>query len=456
MYVSNIKKMLDASGIQIGTRIKITAGSKTTEGLLMPTADDSAKDIITLKLDSGYNMGMMVTKDAIIEKSKNNTAKDIISEEKLELGKLKSKGSLSFDTKKPKASLIATGGTISSRVDYKTGAVYMLMEPEEILKTTPELKDIINLTSILSPFRMASEDMTFKEWAKIAKLTEKELNSGIEGLIVTHGTDTLHYTSAALSFMLKDLYKPVALVGAQRSPDRASFDGSMNLLCAARYVKDNIAEVAVVMHATMNDDYCLINRGTKVRKMHTSRRDAFRPINTQPLGTVYSCGKLDIIDKNYRKRDNSKDVVADTRFEEKTAMISIYPGINPEILDWHIDKGYRGIVLQTTALGHAPMEPLDTKASWKKSLERAQDENMTIISASQTLYGSTHPHVYRSAVEMEKRGVIFAKDMLPETAYIKLGCVLGRTQDKQEIKDLMLTNLAGEFAEKIVPNSFLY
>ena len=456
MYAGKLKKILEAKGIDIGTRIAVADSRIKIEGILMPGTDDSAEDILTLKLDSGYNTGILVTENTAISLSGKKTQDDIISEEKLELGKAKSKGTLSFDTKKPKTSLIATGGTISSRVDYKTGAVNMLMEPEEILRTTPELKNIINLTSILSPFRMASEDMTIKEWAKLAKLAEKELNRGIEGLIVTHGTDTLHYTSAALSFMLENLGKPIALVGAQRSPDRASFDGAINLICAARYAACDIAEVAVVMHATMNDDYCLINRGTKVRKMHTSRRDAFRPINTQPIGTVYPCGKLDIIDSNHRKRDNSLDVRADTRFEAKTAMINIHPGISPEILDWHIDKGYRGVILQTTALGHVPMEPLDKNMSWKKSLERASDEGVTIVSASQTLYGSTHPHVYRSAVEMEKRDVIFAKDMLPETAYVKLSCILGRTQDKVEIKDLMLRNLAGEFSEKILPQSFLY
>ncbi|NOQ55595.1 MAG: Glu-tRNA(Gln) amidotransferase subunit GatD [Nanohaloarchaea archaeon] len=427
-----------------------------TEGILLPNAEDSASDIITLKLDNGYNIGIKITESITLEKSKTSTADDLISEENYELGKKRDIKTIVFDKKKPKAALIATGGTISSRVDYKTGAVYMLMEPEEILTTTPELKNIINLASILSPFKIASEDMTPSEWQDIAKLVAKELNDGAEGVIVTHGTDTLHYTAAALSFMLPNLKKPVALVGAQRSPDRASFDGAMNLVCAARYITGDIAEVAVVMHATMDDDYCLINRGTKVRKMHTSRRDAFRPINTLPIGTIYACGKLDIINNDYRTRDNKQKTVADTRFEKKIAMINIYPGIDPEILDWHIDKGYKGIVLNTTALGHVPMDTLDKDLSWKKVLMRARDKNLTIISASQTLYGTTHAHVYRCAVEMEKLGVIFAKDMLPETAYVKLGCILGRTKDKEKIKELMLTNLAGEFSEKIVPKSFLY
>ncbi|MEA3229498.1 MAG: Glu-tRNA(Gln) amidotransferase subunit GatD [archaeon] len=451
MYSTKIRQLLKNNEIDTGDRIKIIKDSTAVEGILLPKTGETGHDIINIKLDSGYNIGTSITKTVAISKPRGK--KEQISGQKSEKKVIES---LSFDPKKPKASLIATGGTISSKVDYKTGAVYMLMEPEEILQTTPELKDIINLTSILSPFKIASEDMAPKEWQMIAKLAEKELNSGNEGVMVTHGTDTLHYTSAALSFMLQDLYKPVALVGAQRSPDRASFDGSINLLCAARYMTKDIAEVAVIMHASMNDDYCLINRGTKVRKMHTSRRDAFRPVNSEPIGNIYGCGKLDIIDKGYRKRDNKKQVIADTRFEKKIAMLNIYPGISPGILDWYIDKGYKGIVLQTTALGHVPMDPIDRKDSWKKVIARAKEEDVTLISASQTLYGSTHPHVYRSAVEMQGAGVIFAKDMLPETAYVKLGCVLGRTGNRQEIRDLMLTNLAGEFSGNIVPKSFLY
>ena len=288
MSKENVKQILKTKGIEIGTRLKLTNNKKTTEGLFLPNTTDTESDIITLKLDSGYNVGLKVTKDTKIEKSENKTDKEIISEEKYELGKSKDTTIITFDPKKPKVSLIATGGTISSRVDYKTGAVTMLMEPQEILKTTPELKNIINLTSILSPFKLASEDMTPKQWIEIVKQAEKELNDGAVGVIVTHGTDTLHYTAAALSFMLPNLKRPIAVVGAQRSPDRASFDGAMNLVCASRYVTDKIAEVAVVMHATMNDTYCLINRGTKVRKMHTSRRDAFRPINSLAIARINS------------------------------------------------------------------------------------------------------------------------------------------------------------------------
>lgn len=438
MYSKDIDQILKSQKISVGDRIKF----RDSEGILMPRPSIGDPNNIVLKLDSGYNVGIKYKKGDKIEKVERAVAK---------LGAAP-KGLLSFDKTKPPISLIATGGTISSRVDYKTGGVFFLMEPEEILRTTPELQEFVNIKSIKSPFRIASEDMTPKEWQEIAKSATKELNSDSRGVIITHGTDTLHYTSAALSFMLRNLNKPVAVVGAQRSPDRGSFDGVMNLVCASHYCLSDITEVAIVMHGTTNDDYCLINRGTKVRKMHTSRRDAFRPINDFPIGKIWPDGKLDIINENYRRRNEGK-VIADTKFEEKVAQVAVYPGANSEIIDFYVKKGFRGIMMQTTALGHVPWVG---KNSWEPAVRNAIKSGVVLVSASQTLYGSTHPHVYRTLIEMEQAGVIFAKDMLPEVAYVKLGWVLGHTKDAKKAREMMLTNYAGEISERIVDETFLY
>ncbi len=441
MYSKEFEQILKSKKIAVGDRIKID----DFEGILMPRPDVGDTNNIVLKLDSGYNVGIKFKKGAKVEKIEHLTTNAGTAP----------RGNLSFDKSEPPISLIATGGTISSRVDYKTGGVFMLMEPDEILRTTPELRDFVNIKSIKSPFRIASEDMSHIEWQELAKEAAKELNSDARGVIITHGTDTLHYTSAALSFMLRNLNKPVAVVGAQRSPDRGSFDGAMNLACAARYCLSDIAEVAIVMHGTTNDDYCLINRGTKVRKMHTSRRDAFRPINALPLGKIWPDGKLDVIDGNYRARNDDK-VIADTKFEEKVAQVAVYPGADPSIIDFYVKKRFRGIVMQTTALGHVPWDTINPKKSWKKSVENAIKSGVVLVSASQTIYGSTHPHVYRTLIEMGEAGVIFAKDMLPEVAYIKLGWVLGHTKDAKQAREMFLTNCAGEISERIVDETFLY
>ena len=184
---------------------------------------------------------------------------------------------------------------------------------------------------------------------------------------------------------------------------------------------------------------------------------------TLPIGKIWPDGKLDIIDGNYRARnetecnaENKCKVTADTKFEEKVAQVAVYPGADPSIIDFYVKKGFRGIVMQTTALGHVPWDTIDVKKSWKIAINNAIKSGVVLVSASQTLYGSTHPHVYRAAIEMNEAGVIFAKDMLPEVAYVKLGWVLGHTKDTKKAREMFLTNCAGEISERLVDETFLY
>ncbi|MBW6451285.1 MAG: Glu-tRNA(Gln) amidotransferase subunit GatD [DPANN group archaeon] len=440
MSSQQLKKILDDLKIVIGSKIVVKTKDTIYEGILMPRSELSDQNTIVMKLDNGYNVGILYTKDVSIQASKTKAIVRTLGKQKQVNQK--------FDPKKPKISLVSTGGTISARVDYKTGGVYFLMDPEEILSGVPELKDIINLDSIKSPFKVGSEDMSPKDYIVLAKTIAKELNSGADGVIVTHGTDTLHYTSAALSFMLRDLSKPVALVGAQKSSDRSSFDGAINLICAARYVASDMAGVAVVMHGSLNDDYCLVTPGTKVRKMHTSRRDAFRPINALPIAKIWHDGKCEIIDKAYKKKSDSK-VTLDAKFEDKVAIVHTYPGAKTDILDFYVANRYKGIVIGATALGHVP-------SSWLSSLKKMIDAGISVVIASQTLYGSTHPHVYRQLIELDNIGVIFVKDMLPEVAYIKLGWVLAHVTKSDDVKKMMLENYAGEFTTCLTLNMFLY
>lgn len=406
---------------------------------------------VVLKLDNGYNIGIRFDKKMILKKTGPFAKLGAIP-----TVKLRNKQGL------PEVSLIATGGTIGTHVDYRTGGVFMCRTPEEIIATAPDLENVVNLKGVHRPFTIASEDMNYTHWQQIADLVAKELNKGRRGVIVTHGTDTLHFTSAALSFMLKNLTKPVAIIGAQRSPDRGSFDGILNLMCGGCYVgHSNIGEVAVVMHGSSSDDFCLAHRGTKVRKMHSSRRDAFRSINELPLAKIWSNGKIETMNENHRKFEDKK-VEADTAFEPKVAIVKFYPNSDPEIIDFYADKDYKGIVIEATGLGHVATgesgtteNELTKSLSWIPHIKSAVNRGIVVVITTQTLYGRVHPFVYRNLRLLYEAGVVFGEDMLPETAYIKLGWLLAHEKDSEKVKNLMLMNHAGEISAETDYRTFL-
>ena len=444
MYSKPVESLLEKAGAKPGARIRVTEGKRVSEGVLMPRSDAGDSSCIVLKLDSGYNTGIAVGPKSKVEVLEGGAVLERFATARR-----------SYDPRLPAVSLIATGGTISSRVDYRTGGVHMLMSPEEILAQVPELASVVNLRSVLSPFRMASEDMGGAEWCALAGAVAKELNDGSRGVMVTHGTDTLHYTSAALSFMLKGLCKPVAVVGAQRSPDRASFDGAMNLLCASHYAVGNIAEVSVVMHGSSSDDYCLAVPGTKARKMHSSRRDSFRSINALPFARVWPDGATEFLRKDFHSRCDC-GVVADAVFERKTALLKVVPGASAELLDYLADKGYRGVVLEATGLGHVPTSPSDSKYGWLPSVEKAVESGMVVAVSSQCIYGRVHPFVYSNARRLHAAGAVFCGDMLAETAYVKLGWLLGHKEfSAQDVGRKMVENVAGELNPRLAEEDFL-
>ncbi|MEM5868646.1 MAG: Glu-tRNA(Gln) amidotransferase subunit GatD [Candidatus Aenigmatarchaeota archaeon] len=343
-------------------------------------------------------------------------------------------------------SILSTGGTIASRVDYKTGGVYASLSSKEIIAQVPEIENIATIRA-REVMQVMSEDIKPKDWKIIANEVVKEINSDADGVIITHGTDTMHYTSAALSFMLKNLKKPVVLVGAQRSSDRGSSDAFINLICASHFItKSDVAEVCIVMHENMNDDSCIAIRGCRARKMHTSRRDAFKPINDLPIARIYPDGKIEMISKNYRKREDDKPyVVLDDKLEEKVALIKMYPGVDSRIIDFYIKNGYKGFVIEATGLGHVSTIG---KYSMLEKIKKAIAKNIPVVITSQCLYGRVHPTIYANLRKLSKIGCIFAEDMLPEVAYIKLMYALAHGNSSDEVKEIMLTNLANEISER--------
>ena len=422
---------MKVSNAKPGDYVEIHLSRLIYEGILLESSE-TERDIILLKLDSGYNIGF--NKKDILEIKlikKNNKV-----EEKSEIIK---------DSEKPNIAMIITGGTIAARLNPRKGGVDWLDTPESLFKFYPQLFEKVNVLKIEVPFMKASEDMDFKDWKEIAKIAQTLLNdSNIKGIIITHGTDFLHYTSAALSFFLRNLNKPVVITYSQRSIDRASSDANLNLRCAALAAISDIAEVMIVGHSSANDDFCNAISGVKVRKLHTSRRDAFKPVNQKPFAEIYPDKIIKVSD--YRLRNSSK-VKLDCKYNDKVALVKVYPGQDPSILDYYKKKGYLGIVLEMSGLGHVPTNR--ARNSWTKKLKEIQDKGFIVCATSQCIFGRVDPFVYSNGRELLKTGVIYLEDMLSETALVKLGWVLGKTKEKEEIKRLMLKNFSGEFNERL-------
>lgn len=424
-----------------GDKVKIITDEKVYEGILMPRAKILDPEFTILKLSHGYNIGISNSRIKSV---------DVLKEYKQKpetYTKIKQKKGL------PNISILSFGGTISSKVDYVTGGTYADYTAEDFAAMLPEIKEIANIKA-RKVMGIMSEDFGFSVWKKIAEEIIKEFKSGADGVVVSQGTDTLHFSTSAVSFFLKGLTKPVVFTASQRSIDRGSSDAFMNLVCAVNAAASSgIAEVVTCMHGTINDDYCLLIRGTKVRKMHTSRRDAFRPINDLPIAKVFYDGKIDIINEDFNKVSEGTPEL-DAKYEKRTALINVYPGMDPEIIDFYIDKGYRGIVLAATALGHVPTE--DSEGNLIPKIKKAISKGITIVIASQTLYGRVHAYVYSNLRKLSiGLNCIFVEDMMPETAYVKLAWALAHSKNSEETKELMQKNIAGEVTKRSIEKTFL-
>ena len=428
----------ELKGMKPGDHVKVELIKYDYEGTLLETSQDE-KGLLLLKLKSGYNIGFI--------------RKDILNVKLLKKAEEKDKKETEIKTSKdkPNVAMIITGGTIAARLNPKKGGVDWLTDPSSLFKYYPGLFEIVNIVKVEVPFMKASEDMDYKDWQKIAKTCENLLNDGnIQGVIITHGTDFLHYTSSALSFFLKNLNKPVVLTYSQRSIDRASSDANLNLQCSALASISDIAQVMLVGHATTNDDYCYAMPGTKVRKLHSSRRDAFKVVNGKPYAKIDTEKNSVQIISDYKRRGTSKKVLVDDSYEEKVALVKIYPGQDSKILDFYVKEKYKGIVLEMSGLGHTPT--MRARNGWTKKLSEIQKKGMIICATTQCINGRVDPLVYSNGRELLETGIIYLEDMLSETALVKLGWVLGHknwAKDKKKIEEMMLKNIAGELSERL-------
>lgn len=427
MSYSNLAfNILRKSGAEEGDHIVIETDNRVFEGILMPHHEFSDPNVVVIKLRSGYNIGVRVSED-----TKITTIRKVEKKEK----HLKKRET---HAEKKDVAIIGTGGTIASYVDYRTGAVHPALTAEELVSAVPEIAEICNVQAKVL-FSIFSENMTVEKWQAIAEAVADRMREGAEGCIIPHGTDTMGYTAAALSFMFENLPRPVILVGAQRSSDRPSSDAYTNLIAAARFaVESDVAETCVLMHESPSDTSALIHRGTKVRKMHTSRRDAFKSINSKPIARVNFEGGIEYLAPYWKK--NSHPVSLKTEMEENVALLFFYPGMSPSKFE-RILLEHKGVVIAGSGLGHVSSDMV-------RLIARTIRSGTVVVMTSQCLYGRVNLNVYDTGRDLLAAGVIPGEDMLPETAYVKLMWVLAHASSEKEIESMMRQNLRGEISQR--------
>jgi len=408
----------------------------TFKGTVLPRAENDDDLHIVIKITTGYNIGIDISTITSMKETGYKKANYKIPEKDFPV-----------TPGLPKIKLFGTGGTIASRLDYRTGAVIPAFSPGELYGAVPELAEICNLETE-KVFAVFSENMGGKQYVSLAKAIGKEIEKGVDGIVIGHGTDTLHHTGAALTFMCQNLPVPVVLVGSQRSSDRPSSDAALNLMHAMKAAgHSDIAEVLVCMFGPTSDEYGLLHKGTRVRKMHSSYRSTFRTIGDTPVAMV-NREKITPIKRNYNKRRADKNVKILPYFSDDVTMLYYYPGMKPDILDAMIEKGYRGIIFVGTGLGHVNKELYP-------SIEKAHKKGIHMFMTLQTIWGYVQMFVYDTGRDMMAKGIIPAGNMLPEVAWAKLSWILGQTDDPEKVKEMMLTPINDEITLREPYNGYL-
>ena len=435
-YKGAALEVLKKYNVRVWGQAIINTSRGTFVGTILPRSENDDDKHIVMKIPTGYNIGVDIDTVTDMKETGYKKANYKIPEKEFPV----TEGL-------PHVKLFGTGGTIASRLDYRTGAVIPAFSPGELYGAVPELADICNLTTE-KVFAVFSENMGPSQYMQLAVRIGEEIEKGIDGIVIGHGTDTLHHTGAALTFMVQNSPVPIVLVGSQRSSDRPSSDAALNLMHAMKAAgHSDIAEVMVCMFGPTSDDYGLLHKGTRVRKMHSSYRSTFRTIGDIPLAMV-NREKITPLKQNYNRRRNDKNVKILPYFSDKVSMLYYYPGMKPDTLDALVDNGYKGIVIVGTGLGHVNKELYP-------AIERAHAKGVVMYMTLQTIWGYVHMFVYDTGRDMMAKGIIPGGNMLPEVAFIKLGWALGQTEDPEEVKKLMMTVINDEITEREPYNGYM-
>ena len=420
-YTGKALEFLKHNKIKVGDTIKITTDIEQT-ATIMPRYEHSDDLHIVVKFKSGYNVGLSFDK---IKKVEFVSGVETLQENSL---------TIKQNTTLPKILLLSTGGTIASRIDYRTGSVTPALTAQELNASVPELAEIANIDAEVL-FSEYSENITPDHWIKIAQKIDSLAKSDYSGILVAHGTDTMQYTAAFLSFALAGFPKPIVLVGSQRSSDRPSSDAALNLIGAAKFiVKSNVNGVYVAMHNSENDDDIACHLGTRVRKNHTSKRNAFETIGNKPAFVISQDIKQNFTESYFKQKEYTPKIAVDT----KAALIKYHPGYDPKLFEHILEQKYKAVIFEGTGLGHVGRSMYDI-------IKEAKLHDVFLGMTSQCLDGQVNMAIYESGRDLMHFGVIPLSNMIPEVALVKAMWALG--VDPKNIGNIMLKNIASEFTE---------
>ena len=423
-YKGKSYEYLQQKDVDVGDSIKVVS-DLTYEGILMPRYETSEDSHIVLKLKSGYNIGIELNEIANIEKI--SSPKQIVEEKSVQ----------KTDSSLPKILLLSTGGTIASKVDYRTGAVTPALTASDLNDAVPEIANIANIDAEVL-FSEYSENLQPEHWVETAKKIESVANSDYKGIIIAHGTDTMHYSSTFLSFALSGLKIPVVFVGSQRSSDRPSSDAALNLIAATRLIAETDAKgVYIVMHHNESDDTISCHLGTRVRKNHTSKRSAFETVGNDPAFLILN---EKIIKNSTSEFFTEQSFNPRLEIDTKVALVKYHPGYEPKQIETLIDLGFKAIIFEGTGLGHVGKTMYD-------AVKKANQHGLFLGMTSQCIDGRVRMTVYESGRDLLELGITPLENMIPEVALVKTMWALGNSEDNNGLKKLLLENIASEFSE---------
>lgn len=453
-YRGRALQILSDASVSVGDMVSVSCSKMTHEGIIMPRYEHTDDLHIVLKLKSGYNVGIDIqeidsitvsgktAEESFVQAPDPQVVGDTGFDDSVTTGSSETRRGLESDYRKKKILLLSTGGTIASRIDYRTGAVTPILSADDLLRAMPELSEIADFDSEVVT-SVYSENMTPNDWLLLARRILERVtadahdNNNYAGVIVAHGTDTMHYTSAFLSFALAGFPVPIVLTGAQRSPDRASSDAAANLAGAARFIAaDGARGVYVAMHMDGGDDKIACHIGTRVRKNHTSKRDAFETIGSAPAFTITGS---DVTGRRIGRFYDSDEFSPAIALDERVALIKYHPGFSPDLLGHIIDSDYKAIIFEGTGLGHVG-------STLYEQIKRASKKKIFLGMTSQCVDGRTAMTVYESGRDLLNMGVVPLNDMIPEVALVKAMWAAGNYDSADEIKEIMLKNVASEMS----------